>query len=262
MISQPTITSRSNERVKALREGLRGKASRPGELVGVEGLTLLHEAVAAKLEVAAVYVRLGEDAGAVRRLLPGAPVHTLAPDVFASAVDTHSPQGFAALIRIPPERTTRVNALRGTSLLLESVQDPGNLGTLLRSAEAFGAEAVLLVGETANPWSPKVIRASAGSVFRMPIVRLTAVEELRQVGVAVYAAVVRQENADDVLTARLREPALLMVGNEGSGLSAEALAVATDKLWIPCATESLNAAVAGSLLLYEAMRQRATGGMA
>ncbi len=256
MILQPILSSRSNERVKELREGLRGGASRAGELVGVEGLNLLREAVAARLEVTAAYVRLGEDPDAVHELLPGVPVHTLTAEVFASAVDTHTPQGVAALIRIPEERSAPVQNLRGTALLVESLQDPGNLGTLLRSAEAFGAEAVFLSGERANPWSPKVIRASAGSVFRIPIVRMGSLEDLRQSGVEVYAAVARQEGAENILALSLRAPAVVMVGNEGGGLSKEALAMATRKVWIPCATESLNAAVAGSLLLYEAMRQR------
>ena len=250
------ITSKSNERVKALREGFRGKPSRPGELVSLEGPNLLEEALKAGLELEALFVRDG-----LQEALPRSertPIFVLSADVFASAVDTQSPQGVAAMVRIPAaERRVHGKALRGTSLLVESVQDPGNLGTLLRSAEAFGAEAVFLAGESVNPWSPNVMRASAGSVFRMPIVRLASLAELQSWGgVAFYAAMAQSAFGGNLLETELQFPCVLMVGNEGAGLSGEAVALATHKVWIPCATESLNAAVAGSLLLYEAMRQR------
>lgn len=255
-MKQPVaITSKSNERVKALREGLRGKASRPGELVGIEGAKLLEEALKAGLEIHALYVREGLEAAFPLEF--SGKLFVLSEEVFASAVDTQSPQGFAALVRIPEEQTVALQALRGTSLLLESVQDPGNLGTLIRSAEAFGAEAVFLAGETVNPWSPKVLRASAGSVFRMPIVRLSSIAALGACRTLhLYAAMAQNAFVENLLETRLNFPSVLMVGNEGAGLSGEAVDLAMGKVWIPCATESLNAGVAGSVLLYEAMRQR------
>ena len=252
MKPQPVITSRSNERVKALREGFRGKASRPGELVSLEGPKLLEEAVKSGLEVEALFVSEGLETALARA--SDAKVSVLSREVFESAVETRAPQGIAALVRIPAERRVQIDTLRGASLLVENVQDPGNLGTLLRSAEAFGAEAVFLAGETVNPWSPKVMRASAGSVFRVPVVRLGPWEML--VGLTTYAAMAQGAFVENLLETELKFPCVLMVGNEGAGLSAEAVDAATHKVWIPCATESLNAGVAGSLLLYEAMRQR------
>lgn len=251
----PVITSRSNARVKLLREALTGKASQPGELVGLEGAKLLEEALKSGLSVEALFIREGlEEAFAPLGI---ADTFVLRADVFASAVDTRSPQGLAALVRIPEARTLEAVGLRGASLLVESVQDPGNLGTLLRSAEAFGAEAVFVAGESANPWSPKVLRASAGSVFRLPIVRLTSLQGVKAfAGATMYAAMAQQAFVDSLIEVRLCFPCVLMVGNEGTGLSGEAVDLAAQTLWIPCATESLNAGVAGSLLLYEAMRQR------
>lgn len=255
MSQPPVITSKSNERVKMLREALRGKASRPGELVGLEGPKLLEEAVKAGLDIEAVYVREGMEPAFARGF--AGKLVVMSAEVFASATDTLTPQGLAVLVRIPAEKTVRVEALRGVSLLVESVQDPGNLGTLIRSAEAFGAEAVFLTGESVNPWSPKVLRASAGSVFRMPIVRLASLESLNdEPKLSLYAAMAQQAFVDNLLRTKLRFPCVLMVGNEGAGLSGEAVDAADGKIWIPCATESLNAGVAGSLLLYEAMRQR------
>ncbi len=252
-MKQPrVITSKSNERVKALREGFRGRASRPGELVSLEGAKLLEEALKTGLEIEGLFVREGLEAAFTR--FGTGKLFVLSEAVFESAVETRSPQGVAALVRIPSERTVPVETLRGASLLLESVQDPGNLGTLLRSAEAFGAEAVFLAGECANPWSPKVLRASTGSVFRLPIVRLPSLNVWT--GLTTYAAMAQGAFVGNLLETKLQFPCVLMVGNEGTGLSGEAVDAAAHRVWIPCATESLNAGVAGSLLLYEAMRQR------
>jgi TrmH family RNA methyltransferase len=254
------ITSRSNARVKALRSSFSGKASVPGELLGLEGEHLIAEALRSGVVFETVFVRQGSETVLERSSLAGLAaedVVVLSAEVFASAVDTASPQGIAAMVEIPRVEV-RMNA-RGPALVLESVRDPGNLGTLLRSAEAFGTPFVLLTGECANPWNPKVVRSSAGSVFRVPIVR-SSLGGLRSVfedkGVRLYAAVVPCEGSQSLLQVRFGESAAIMIGNEGAGLSAEAVAMADVLVSIPCAVESLNAAVAGSTLLYEAMRQR------
>jgi TrmH family RNA methyltransferase len=142
---------------------------------------------------------------------------------------------------------------------LESIQDPGNIGTMLRAAEAFGANEVLLTGDTVNPWSPKAVRASAGSVFRMPVRRVSLAEiatwaARRQIHVC--AAVAQSRGAVACMDADLSRPCAFMIGNEGAGLSDAALAIANERIHIPCITESLNAAAAAAALLYEAMRQR------
>lgn len=255
------ITSRSNARVKSLRASFSGHAARPGELVGIEGEHLLVEALRSGLTLATVFVREGSEP--VLDLPSLRPLHAreivvLARDVFESAVETSAPQGIAAMLEIP---TTQRPAAPRVTLLLEDLQDPGNLGTLLRSAEAFGAEQVLLTTGTVNPWSPKVVRASAGSVFRMPIVRAPLAKlaaQLHAQQATIYAAVAREAGAVSIVETQLAMPCVLMIGNEGAGLSEAALALAHHRLHIPCEVESLNAAVAGSLLLYEAMRQRAS----
>jgi len=143
-------------------------------------------------------------------------------------------------------------------LALEDLQDPGNLGTLVRSAEAFLVRQVFVTAGTVNPWNPKAVRASAGSVFRMPIVR-GSLQDLKTwsdaFGVRLAAAVARTKDATPVMHARLLAPCALMIGNEGAGLSKEALAMADERVNIPCAVESLNAATAGTTMMYEAFRQ-------
>jgi TrmH family RNA methyltransferase len=264
----PPITSRSNAKVKALRAALSGKASRPGETAAVEGDTILEEALRSGLRPQAIFLRQGSEAIIQRsglRALREAPLIVVSAEAFDSALDTESPQGIAALIEIPELSAESSPEHRGQPVLvLEGIQDPGNLGTLLRTAEAFGATRLIVTPETVNPWNPKAIRASAGSVFRVPVQRMTLTEIQRwssKRGISLYAAVAQSDGAVDCMDADLARPCALMIGNEGAGLSSAAVSIADARIHIPCATESLNAAAAGATLLYEAMRQRRSRGV-
>jgi TrmH family RNA methyltransferase len=258
----PAITSRTNAKVKALRAALSGKTSRPGEIVAVEGETMLVEAIRSGITPDTIFLRQGSEDVLKRpelRDLRGVSIVVLSGDVFASAVDTASPQGVAATIAIPQIDRRSDGHGEGSSLVLESIQDPGNIGTMLRAAEAFGASEVLLAGDTVNPWSPKAVRASAGSVFRMPVRRVSLGEIATwaaQQQIHLYAAVAQSRGAVACMDAELARPCAFMIGNEGAGLSDAALAIANERIHIPCMTESLNAAAAAAALLYEAMRQR------
>lgn len=250
----PPITSRSNARVKALRAAAAGKASKPGELAAIEGENLIGEALRSGLRFDTVYVRQGSEAAAARLDLDASQCIVLSEDVFSSAVDTTSPQGIAALVEIPEPRQASED---GVALVMEAVQDPGNFGTLVRSAEAFGVGQIFATPESASAWNPKAMRASAGSVFRLPVTRLPldAIRD-RLRGYTWFAAVAASEGSLSAARASLIAPCALLVGNEGAGLSATALNLADARVNIPCAVESLNAAIAGSVLMYEAMRQR------
>ena len=260
----PAITSRTNARVKEMRAAFSGKAREPGEVIGVEGEHLISEATQAGVPVETLYVREGSERMLERPLLREVrwrEVAVLAREVFDAAVDTHSPQGIAATLQIPEQRW-RSDAPPRLCLLLEDLQDPGNLGTLVRSAKAFGAEAVWVSAASANVWNPKAVRASAGAIFGLPAGRVNLPEQiawLRRVGCCVVAAVAQQAEGVTAAQSDLRWPCALMIGNEGAGLSEAARQAADERVWIPCVTESLNAAVAGSVLLYEALRQNHTG---
>lgn len=261
MPALPTpITSRANARVKALRQAFSGTAAQPEDLVGIEGATLMGEAHRSGLRFDTIFFRKRADDlvsyDAISHLQPR-DVLVLNPEVFDSVVNTTSPHSIAATVKIPPHREPAASP-KGCLLVLEDIQDPGNLGTLLRSAEAFGVQEIYLTPGCANPWNPKAIRASAGSVFRSPVQRAAiadALQRLRKLQVPIAAAVAGAGNATPSPLAHLLHPVAILIGNEGAGLSHQALALASERVHIPCATESLNAAVAGSLLLYEVQRQ-------
>ena len=270
------VTSRANPRVKQLRAAFGGNAKLSGGLVAIEGEHLLQEAMRSGLVFKTIFLserRNGPEwiPGNVERI-------ELSEEVFASAVDTRSPQGVAALL-VPPVWSMgdacppSVAGGKAPLLLIAAgVQDPGNLGTLIRSAEAFGATGVLTTAGTVDEWNQKALRASAGSVFRVPVVEAGAAElmALKARGVRMFAAVAAESESNSVAAcaggvavsaadADLAGACALMIGNEGAGLGAELLALADARVSIPMPgrVESLNAAVAGSLLLYEAARQRA-----
>lgn len=254
------VESRQNARVKALRAGLaRGGPTAQGH-IALEGLHLLQEAVKTGLKLHSVFLRAGNEGLLAKIDVGQADLLVLAPEVFASATLTEHPQGIAALVESPA--FSLQDMLRETPLLVivGGLQDPGNLGTLVRSAEAFGATGMILLPGTVGLWNAKTLRASSGSAFRLPVVSMPAEDAfatLQAHGVRLYAAVAR----DGAPMVDLRLPAALLIGNEGSGLPKAWIARADARVTIPCpgASESLNAAVAGSVLLYEAMRQRRSG---
>ncbi|MDT7811894.1 MAG: methyltransferase, TrmH family, partial [Acidobacteriaceae bacterium] len=181
--------------------------------------------------------------------------------VFLSATMTEHPQGVTALVEAPqftvPAMFQAASRSHPLVVIAAGLQDPGNLGTLVRSAEAFGATGMILLPGTVSLWNAKTLRASSGSAFRLPVLALTAdaaFTALRDHRVRIFAAVARDGDSE----ADLRGPSALLVGNEGSGLPEAWIAQADARVTIPFtgAVESLNAAVAGSVLLYDAMRQR------
>jgi TrmH family RNA methyltransferase len=258
------ITSRANARVKQLRAAFAGQARLSGGLVAIEGENLLREALRSGLPLKTIF--LSERVAQPTWIPQSVELMMLSDDVFASAVATQHPQGIAALL-VPPRWEMAAETPANSLLLVAAgLQDPGNLGTLIRSAEAFGATAVLTTQGTVSEWNQKALRASAGSVLRIPVIQVAAEEiiALKIQGVRFYAAVA-PDSGSQVLPAAEADMACacaLMIGNEGSGLGEEWLALADARITIPTpgGVESLNAAVAGSLLLYEASRQRGAKG--
>jgi TrmH family RNA methyltransferase len=265
------VEGRHNPLVKQLRQAFsRSELTDAGDCA-IEGLRILEEAIRSGLRFSSVFFRESAQDRATR-LLPqiGAQVETLLlPDkLFDSLVPSESPQGVAALVRLKEfsldDVTERLQV--GPLVVLAGLQDPGNLGTILRSSEAFGSAGVVLGEGTVSAFNSKVVRASAGSVFRLPIVhgqgksgtaKLEGVsEKLRSQGVRLIATSSHKGTPLD--QADLASPAAIFFGNEGSGLPRDLMAKMDEVIAIPHApqVESLNAGVAASIVLYEAARQR------
>jgi len=257
------IEGRHNALVKELRAAFaHGELTSDG-YCAIEGMRILEEAIRSGLKFKAVFFRASAENRA-ERLLPqlADQVETLLlPDkLFASAVPSETPQGVAALVRCKVFTLVDVLAKSqaGPLLAIAGVQDPGNLGTILRSAEAFGAGGILLGEGTVNPFNSKVIRASAGSVFRLPMVQaklLGTLNQMRELGLRLIATSSHKGTPLDQAT--LTGPLAIFIGSEGAGLPRELLAQMTDTVAIPHSptVESLNAGVAASIVLYEAARQ-------
>jgi TrmH family RNA methyltransferase len=262
------IEGRHNSLVKEVRHAFaRAELTESGECA-IEGSRIVEEAIRSGLRFKAVLFKQSAQ-NLAERLLPqiGSHVETLLlPDkIFDGAVPSETPQGVAALVRLRESNLDDlVERLHvGPIMIVVGLQDPGNLGTLLRSAEAFGSAGVVLGEGTVSPFNSKVIRASAGSIFRLPFVLAKAaggtediLARLRNQSVRLVATSSHKGTA--IHEAQLNGPLALFIGNEGAGLPRSLMAQIDELVAIPHSThvESLNAGVAASILLYEAARQR------
>lgn len=198
---------------------------------------------------------------AVKRKLNDSGYEIVRGDVFRKMSDTQTPQGILCVMARP--QYTLEQMLEAPSPLLvalENLQDPGNLGTIVRTGEGAGITGLIMDCRTVDIYNPKTIRATMGSVYRVPFVYVenicAAVEKLRHRGVCTYAAHLAGESYYDSFS--FRKGTAFLIGNEGNGLSAALTDMADARLKIPMegSVESLNAAVTASLLVYEAHRQR------
>jgi TrmH family RNA methyltransferase len=262
------VQSKQNARLKELRRALasppRQSSGGPCGLAGIEGPNLIAEALGSGLRIDCVFVAQGaEQLLETLALAAQTEVLLLPRELLDSALTTESPQPIAALVE-PPDWQWE-DLLRSGShappllVVAAGLQDPGNLGAILRSAEAFGADGVVSLPGTVSAWNPKAVRASAGSVFRVPLLAVGAEEclvRLGQAGVRIFSTAVR--GAEPAHRIDMTSPVALLIGNEGSGVPEELAARADGAVTIPCPgpVESLNAAVAAGVLLYEASRQR------
>jgi TrmH family RNA methyltransferase len=260
------IFSRQNPLVKRYRQV---RAGGERQAIFLEGTRLIKDALQSGIEIESVIV--------AKDLLSQPSFNALVKQLAAQQVrceittwevleylsDVETPPGVLALAR----RTQRnleevIDPESGVPLLvlIEGLRDPGNLGTILRAAEALGADAVITTPHTVDPFSPKVIRASMGSALRLPVIdqaELPSVGSLaQQAGMSVIAAVA--DGGMPLTEVDLTKPVALLIGNEAFGLTDEALALASARVTIPLRrpVESLNAAMAATILLYEAARQR------
>ncbi len=254
------ITSTSNPQVKNLQQLLKkAKARNEQDVFLAEGIKMYQEAP--KEQICKVYITktLYEEKGP--DFLCGLEAEVLSDHVYAAVSDTKTPQGILCVLkqyryRIPDMMKKENPHL----LLLEDLQDPGNLGTIMRTAEGAGVDGIILNRTSVDLYNPKVIRATMGSVYRMPFLYVDELSEvlpvLKEKGIHTYAAHLKGKNCYD--QEDYRTGCAFLIGNESSGLSGKLSRKADTWIRIPMhgKLESLNAAVAASILRYEVCRQR------
>ena len=258
------ITSTGNARVKQLVTWQKKRKARDEEGVYiVEGIRMYREAPRAQVREVYVseqfYSRYGEELGLSAW---GRQMEILSDHVFSHVSDTKTPQGILAVVKQQPYSFEELLGKEKASflLILDHLQDPGNLGTIMRAAEAAGVTGILMSSDCVDIYNPKTIRSTMGALYRVPFVvseDFTGdIERLKKAGVSTYAAhlgaTISYEGAD------YKKPCAFMIGNEANGLSDEVAALADCKILIPMAgqVESLNAAMAATVLMFEAARQR------
>lgn len=243
------ITSLKNPKVAAWKALKDRKGRRESGCFLVEGRKMVEEALASAFDVETVLVQ--ED----MKLPDGLtmPVYELPAHVLAAVCDTKTPQGIAAVVRMKEQ-----SALGKHIVVLDGVQDPGNVGTIIRTADAAGLDGVLLSNQCADVFSPKVLRATMGSIFRMNL-RTTddlpgELTKLREKGYSILSS--QLDGTPFYEREKVAEQFALVIGNEGNGVSEQVQQTATHRVRLPMrgGAESLNAAIAAAIMMYELMR--------
>ena len=259
------ISSRQNPLVKRLRDLARDRGD--GGEVLLDGPHLVQEALSAGVELHVAAFAADAALGRLAALAAGCAARgarvVSAPDSVLSMMSpVKQPSGVVAIARLTPSSVQSAVASRAPQLLLvlDHVQDPGNVGAIVRAAEACGATAVITGPGTADPFGWKALRGSMGSAFRLPVACVRnldqALQAARAAGLRIFSTIPRE--GTPLARASLTQPSAILLGGEGAGLHAELLSTADESLTIPMQqpVESLNVAIAAALVLYEASRQR------
>jgi TrmH family RNA methyltransferase len=246
------ITSRKNPLIQHLKRlGTDGAYRRETGQFLCDGEKLLKDAILSGAEITTVLT----ERDTLPLHIPNAAVYRVTRPVMEAASPLKTPQDILFACKIPRHEDS---APSGFSILLDGIQDPGNMGTILRTAAAFGVRQVLLIGDCADPYSPKTVRATMGAIFREPMrkVTLQEVSAMKSTGVSIYGAALREDSAD-IRTIPIYS-GIVAVGSEGRGLSEEVLALCDKTLIIPMepGTESLNAATAAAIIMWEAAKHQ------
>lgn len=253
-----TITSRSNPLLKQLRRAASRRSLTDSGSALAESPHLLNEALRSDIEIERVFASESAAAGVAARIPPHrrVPLHVVADRLFGQVATTSRHQGVLTLVKLSDANPATVFA--GLTIVLDGVQDPGNAGTIARSAEAFGASGVVFLKGSASPTNPKALRAGAGSLFRLPLLRgIEAgafLKLAREHGKTVFAAEAR--GGTPLPSAGISENAAVVIGSETHGVSPAILETATPVAIPTKSVESLNAAAAAAVILYEHWRGR------
>lgn len=258
-----SLSSKDNPVIKNTVKLIKSAKHRRKEgLFIAEGLRVCVDAVISGAEIEALFIteqaleKNPAEAGALQSATKKA--YLLSPALFAHISDTQTPQGVLCVIKTL-DKTAEFDTIKigGKFLALDNVQDPNNLGAVLRSAEAFGVSGVILSGDCCDVFNPKVVRGSMGAVFRLPVLNVESLETFfaQNPQLNTYAAVVH-DTAEKVTDVSFCEPCAVVIGNEGNGLKPETVAACKHSITIPMngKAESLNASVAAAILIWEMVK--------
>lgn len=256
------ITSTANQQVKqVIQLNKKAKLRDERDIFVVEGSKMFGEAPKERIERAYISESYLEK-NSMKQILEKVPYEVVSDAVFKAMSDTQTPQGILCLVKqYHYELKELLKRDHPLFLVLENLQDPGNLGTIMRTAEGAGVTAVIMSKGTVDLYNPKTIRSTMGSIYRVPFLYVEDLKEtlevLREHGIRSYAAHLQGKNTYD--KEDYRGGTAFLIGNEGNGLSDEISACADTYIRIPMEgqLESLNAAVAAAILMYETHRQRA-----
>lgn len=247
------ISSRKNPLVAHLKKLANDRAYRRQcrEFI-CDGIKLLDDAVASGAEIIMVL-----SSGSLPDLPGNIRTVRVSDDIIGLLSSFKSPQNLVFICRVPDMAAPMG---RGRHLILENMQDPGNVGAIIRTANAFGTDTVVLTGDCADPYGPKSVRASMGAVFRQKIMETDSdrlLDMLKSNEIPLYSSALDPQ-ATDIRSAVLPESLAIAIGNEGQGLSEKLLKASSQKLMIPMnkETQSLNAAAAAAILMWELYKQR------
>lgn len=255
------ITSTSNAQVKhVIQLQKKSKLRNTEDVFLVEGQKMFEEAPKERVVKAYIATSLYEELGA-KLNLEGIEYELVEDRIFRAMSDTQTPQGILCIVkRESYDLETLLEMENPLLLLLENLQDPGNLGTIVRTAEGAGVDGIILSRECVDLYNPKTIRSTMGSIYRMPVLDqgnlVEVVGQLHEKKIHTYAAHLSNSRMYDQPS--YIEGTAFLIGNEGNGLTKELSELAGEYIKIPMAgqLESLNAAIAASILMYEANRQR------
>ncbi|MGH4139414.1 TrmH family RNA methyltransferase [Clostridium sp.] len=255
------ILSKDNLLIKDVRKLKEKRYRISSNMFLVEGFRFVEEALDSDFEVLHILISARgelkyENSSLKDKLQKSTKVYSISDSLFKSICDTESPQGIMAVVR---SKLVEIKYDYGFYVLVDKIQDPGNMGTIIRTAHAAGALGVLITKGTVDIYNEKTLRATMGSIFKIPVIcdsDLSLVQKLRNTGFKLVASSLDTEN--NFYDVDLKEKVIISVGNEGNGISEEVYALCDLKIKIPMpgGAESLNAAVAASIMMYEVVRQK------
>jgi TrmH family RNA methyltransferase len=264
------ITSSSNQHIKLIKSLKDKKTRNEKGLFFIEGTRFFEEAlsesVLSQVEIVDVFISENISINMIMseiekyKYTKKLNIHTITEKIYKDISDTQSPQGILATIKIKKWTINDILNRGDLILILESIQDPGNLGTIIRTADAAGFSGIIASKGTVDLYNPKVLRSTMGSVFRMPYYQTDELKEsckeLKNVGIKIYGT--HLDAKCSIYEANLNKNVAIIVGNEGAGMSGELMNICDSLIKIKMLgrTESLNASVAAGIVVYESLRQR------